>query len=537
MELRSAYPVSDAFFYWQAAWYRAFIDADGGFIGTFIPNGPYVWSLTQFYRWLGPGAAVPFLLHAVLLSAAAAFMALLSRELFDARTGWIAGLLTAFCGPLVFFAGLTVKTNVILCLIAASLWCFFRYLNHRTAWPWLLLAVLLASLATLERHNIGFLPLFYLGYALLLALRMPQPGAAVARTVAAFGGALVVFTLVSGWDWRQPEQEFFAPVGLNVYVGNAPGSRGGYTPVEGLRNDVLGHFLHAAPFTREKLGYEASREEVSAYWVRKSVDYYSNRPAEYLQLQLRKLGLLLAAEGYGLPEQYSVWRWKRPALAAAIVDGAVILSLAGGALLVWPVLRRYPAARFLLLCALTYAATQWLFFVGERYRLTLYLLLLPFAAVGVRWALQAVWRQRVIYAAVVGLLFGGSHALTSLLDHGAGWAADRHAQAAWELEQVHALTPFYDAQIAVANGAGWPAWAELGRTALAMGFLPDAEYYARQAVSRRGESIEPFLLLAEILLATDDHYAQEQLWLLLSQVTVTTPQQARELQKIRQLLR
>lgn len=109
--LRSPYPVSDAFYYSYAAWFRAFVDPDGGYTAGFIPDSPYVRMLTIGYRILGPGAATPFIVNAVLMSGAAAFVALIGKRLCGLSTGWIAGLGFAFCGILVFYAGITVKSS------------------------------------------------------------------------------------------------------------------------------------------------------------------------------------------------------------------------------------------------------------------------------------------------------------------------------------------------------------------------------------------------------------------------------------------
>lgn len=233
MPCKSSFNRSDAYIYLHKAWYPAFIEPDGGFAGTLVPMSPYVWVQTQAYRLLGPHGSVPFPVNPLLMSLGMTFSALTARRLFGARASWAAEALGALCGPLVFFAGLTVKTNLVVPVLAA-------------------------------------------------------------------GGSS---------DITPAEQRFFSPVGLNFYVGNAPGARGSYTAPDGVKDDLIGHHTDVVEVAEKAPGRTLTRGEVSRYWLARSLGYYTQHPGEYLVLQLRKAGMMVAQAARGLPEQYRVWRW------------------------------------------------------------------------------------------------------------------------------------------------------------------------------------------------------------------------------------
>ena len=107
--LLSPFGRSDAYYYLHRAWYVAFVNPDGGEVSQAIPLSIYAWILSWAFRLLGPDVWVPFFTNALLVSLAAAFVSATARRLFDGRTGLAAGVLVALAGPLVFFAGVTVR--------------------------------------------------------------------------------------------------------------------------------------------------------------------------------------------------------------------------------------------------------------------------------------------------------------------------------------------------------------------------------------------------------------------------------------------
>jgi len=527
--LRSAYPNSDAFFYVQTAWHKAFVDPAGGYLGSFTPDSPYVWVLTAAYRWFGPHSAVPFWTNAVLMSLAVVFTALTTRRLFGAAAAWATALLGVLCGPLVFFAGITVKVNIELPLIAAGFYCALRHLQGGGV-GWLLLALLLPGLAAIDRNTVAFLPLLILAVALWQGHSLRQTTRTQLLRLMAFVVSVGAVLTLSNWQFGAVEQTFFSPVGINFYAGNAPGSRGGYTPIAGLRDNMRGHLVDGPKLVERRLGRPVNRSEASAYWFRLSYDHFSRHPEEYLLLQSRKLAMMLAAEAYGLPEQFGVWRWQRPALMIALVDFAVILALAVPGLLL---LRRGGGSRLgwlLLVSALLYGGSQWLFFIGERYRLPLYVMLLPFAGYG----LVMLLRQRPPGLALLAIgVLALSWLLTAVPDYGPGWAKDKARVRVMEAQRLVGLTPIYELQEELPRRPFADGWLALARYAQQRRFDGDDAVYIERALALEPARVDAYELLAAGLLRSSDEAALRELLERLDGLTPSDPQDEARLQQLK----
>lgn len=496
--LWSPFPVSDSFYYLQAAWYRAFIGPGGGYLGHFIPHSPYVRILTAGFSWLGPGSATPFLINGLLMSGAAVFVALISFRVFGVGAGWLAGLAFTFSELTVFFAGLTVKTNSELFFIAGSSYFFIRFLQVSSFWR-LFISLLFLGLALIDRNNYAVVLLPYA----ILAWKYGFPDKAwpfkLGAGVCAGGSALLLMGLMSGWQTESVEQPFFSPVGLNFYVGNSPGSRGTYTVVPGLRDDMEGHFLKSTGLVESWTGRSLTRGEASLFWFKQSWNHYRDRPLDYLALQGRKIVLLFAAESYGLPEQLASARFSRPSLGLAPVSYALVLAFGLATLICTKQWRRKPHAHVLVYALVLYAFTVWVFFVGERYRLLIFMLLLPFAANTLLCLWRAnTWNARKPLLLVTIVVFLLSHAATAILDEGPGWADDPQRAAQAEQKAANNLRSLYQAQRDAVATNDAASWHELATYALTRRFLHDAQIYAEKAILANPDNPASYRVLADI---------------------------------------
>lgn len=479
--LLSPYPMSDANEYLYEAWFAAFVDPHGGFSGQTGPLSPYIWLLTWVYRIFGPGIWLPFALNALSLAIANATMSLLARRLFGAPAGWATGLVLALCGPLVFFGGLTVKTSLVVAL--AALGSYLAVLSLERAGGWMTGgAILFIGLAALDRQNL----LALIPWMLLLVTWCAwRRRAAWAWLGAALSGTLALLVLVHVTHWRPgvAEPSGFSPIGLNFYVGNAPDSWGGYTPVRGIHNDLIGQRTEAPRVAELTVGHPLTRWQVSRFWIARSLDYWRQHPWGYLHLQVRKLGLLFAQGAQGLPEQYAVWRWHRPALMLAFVDTGVIWALALPGLVISWRERRNTRVVFLMGAVALYAMSVWLFFVAERYRITLLLFLAPFAGVTIARLVQATSVTRWRLGFGVAVLYAVSLALNGLLPYVPGWSEDAAATRFEELSHEGAVVKMYRTQQAVVYDPTASDWAALSDDVRRRRDLPDAALFAHRAIA------------------------------------------------------
>lgn len=497
-DLLSPYPRSDAYIYIYQAWFTAFVDSDGGFAGEFMSPSLYVWLQTIAYAWFGFSIFVPLFVNSTLVSFAAVFSALTTKRLFSEPVGWIAGIMLALTGPVVFFAGITVKTNLVLFLLALACYFTIRFFQETRFW-WAFSAVLSLGLAAMERQNLLILMVLLIVLISLHSWKESSKKDLASISLASLAAVGVLF-IVSAWSPTEAEPKLFSPVGLNFYVGNSPNSWGGYTIVEGIHDDIVGHRTEPQKLAEKELGRPLSRWGVSQYWFNKSIDYYVDRPLDYLTLQFRKVGLLFAQYSQGLPEQYHVWRWERPALFIAFIDTGLIMTLSGFGFYYLRSKVSEPGINFLMSGSILYMISVWIFFVAERYRLTLIVLLIPIAAYGV-WSIvqQRSIKKIMLSIFIVCCLYGGSWTLNNLIPYGPGWANDHDRFIEREKEKQKSEKRVYSLMQEVTHMPKLVTWMELSEIFERRGMIPDAKNFARKAIAHSPDRTAGYERMLDLL--------------------------------------
>lgn len=508
--LQSPYPVSDAYFYLHDAWYSAFVNRDGGYVGQFIAFSPYVHILTWAYRLFGPAPSVPLFVNAVLMSGAIAFCATLTRDIFGELAGWCTGLLGAFCGLLIFFAGLTVKTSLEVALLSAGLYLLGNHFRHSSKMS-LFLATLCLTVAALDRYNFIAVLLAMALVVFVPLLRTVQPRR-IANATLAMGSAVTVVIALLSVNYGVAEQRFIASVGVHFYVGNGPRSWGAYTSIPGIRDDLIGARIDPVRVAQGSVGRSLSSWEMLRYWVMRSVDYYRAHGGAYLILQARKLGMLYAQGAQGQPEEYRVWRWRRPALMVAIVDMGMISALASlGIVLLWP-RRREPMLAMLMLSYLLYAGSLWLLFVTERYRVPMIFLMLPIAGYACAEIITSrSWSRRALLSAVFVSLYAVSLFLNELNAGHTGWSADVLVSARMEGQRLAHEMPIYRLKQAAIENPSPEVWTTLATEFERRHYHPDSDRFAERAIAMAPDEPPGYRALFDIFRMRHDRAGLESL--------------------------
>jgi len=343
--------------------------------------------------------------------------------------------------------------------------------------------------------------------------------------------------VISAWDLNEIEPKIFSPVGLNFYVGTAPTSWGGYTVVEGIRNDIIGHRTQPQKLLGNELGRPVSRWEVSQFWFKKSLNYYAEHPLDYLVLQLRKAGLLVAQYSQGLPEQYHVWRWNRPALMLAFIDTGLMLIFSGFGLFYLRSRLSDPGLKFLVTGSILYSLSVWIFFVGERYRLTLIVLLVPIAAYGVWSILQnRSIKKMALSISIILLFYVGSWGLNNLIPYGPGWAKDHDRFLEREQKKQHREKRINQLMTQVVNKPNLKAWLELSKIFEQRGLLPDAKTFAERAIANAPGKSEGYERMFDLLNRNSTKTEREVFALLLAKASGEEARDRKVLNTLKQQL-
>lgn len=495
--LLPVYPKSDSYLFLHRAWFEAFVAADGGYSRLFVPDTPYLWLLAGAYKQFGPEEWVPFVLNALLAAITAGFVALTTRKLFDLKAAYCAGVLFAFCGPVVFFSGITIKTSLVMTLLATAGYFAITHFQSRSAIS-LVVALSLLGLAVLDRNNAMVIVVLLAGIVLwsdfgerdwVRGLRDVSLMLALAVMLIGAWGSTTTGVGTRG-----------SPLGVNFYSGNSPESRGGYTPFNPneVRNSAIGHYLDAPRVAETAAGYRLTQTEVTLYWLGKSWGYYSTHPEEYAVLQLRKAGLLMARYAQGAPEEYRIWRWQRPVLRLAFVDFGLVLSL--GVLGMWLARRRLwrVDSVYFIAGALLYGGTVWLFFVTDRLRMPLLIWLLPYAG----FALTRILRRQsarqfvgVLMPLIIGYLL--SVFAEDLNDAGPGWAPDTEWKVKHEMQLSAQRAEFYALRRDTVMHPTVSAWVWLAGNYKNEGFEDDVPQFAECAIRVAPDQPSGYELLYE----------------------------------------
>ena len=359
--------------------------AGGDWLGdaVFFQEPLYPYALALAYAAKGGDAAAGRRLvrraQAALGALTAVLVALLARELFDARAGLVAGVLWATYGPAVWMSCLLLKPNLFLPLLTLLALSLVRARVDSPKWLWLAVGALVGCGALLRGNLLLLAPAFCLwplartwlerrawrpalGSAALVAAGVALVLLPVALRNRAVGGRLVLST--SG-------------AGTNVYGGNNADNPYGIAKefdwVRGVPAFEAADWRHEA---ERRLGRELDASETSAYWLAETGRSIVRDPTLHLSILWNKLRGTLG--GYEVPDNHCLpWDARYVPLLRWLPGFALAGGLGlFGLLLLWNgrAERRVVAALFVL-----YLATIVLTVTSARVRLALVPLLLPFA--------------------------------------------------------------------------------------------------------------------------------------------------------------
>lgn len=313
-----------------------------------------------------------------------------------------AAVAAAFYGPLIYFdVEMLAPVLIVLCYLLMALALDAGIRGGAPIWWWL--SGVLNGLATLS-HGLAFgiVPLVCL-YGLWGGQMRSQAASRRLLLVAlfAFGFALAVVPVtirnrVRGGEWVLISHN--GPV--NLYIGNHPD----YERMVGLRPGL--EWSSVARALHEQGILTAGGE--ARYFLRATLTHIRDHPIAVGRVWLKKIRLLFHADEikrnypiYPVREhshlmRVLLWKWPGPGgiLGLGFPFGVVLpLSILG-----WWVLRRQGIRLTAVeLIVAGHVATNLMFFICSRYRVSLAPFLVLYAAAAVHWAVtEPIWRARTV---------------------------------------------------------------------------------------------------------------------------------------------
>jgi 4-amino-4-deoxy-L-arabinose transferase-like glycosyltransferase len=393
-------------FLWQAAFFPAF--------------------LTAVYQVCGVSVLAVKIVHAVIGGITCALSAQLGQMVSGRRAGWVAGLLVAFCGPLIFFESRLLATAWAALWAVALAVLLLRNLARPGPVPLMAMGVVLA-LAVYTRPT--FLPVGAVMLILLL-MRSPEPALAWRRRLGSVALVALGFLLIAGpvslffrqstghWGLLPPSG------GINLHIGNNPR----YAETINIRPGLAWARLVAEP---QSHGYAADPWSGDRYFKNRVREFAWAEPGRFLAgLGDKTLTLVSSRE---MPRNLDIYLHRQwSPLLATLTWKVGAWGFPWGLLFPLAVvgLARPPGRQARALAALlgVLAATLVLVFVSARYRAPLLPLVAVFAAGGLMQILAAVQRRQLPDLAVIAALVLGGVVLSTVPGPFAQEPADLEAE-------------------------------------------------------------------------------------------------------------
>lgn len=400
------YPVGDGRGYDEWAQKIAAGDWLGRTVGVFYqaPLYPYFLGLLQFVlgRDLWSIRVVQIILGAV--SCGLVFLA--GKAFFGRGAGVAAGVVLSLYAPAIFYDALIQKAVLDLFLIALFLLLVAQNQAEPRLGRWVASGALLGFLALSRENALAWI--FALPPWMWFYFSREHPSARLSWVIVFLAGSMLVLFPV-GLRNLKVGGEFAlttSQLGPNFYIGNNASADGTYVPLRGGHGDARFERQDATEIAEQALGRSLSPNEVSRYWLARSLDYIVSQPLDWLKLMGKKWLLVWNvfevedADDFYL---YQKWSSLLSVLGGAMHFGFLAPLAAVGCVLTW---KRWRRLWLLYVLLGSFAVSVALTYVFGRYRFPLVPILALFAGAGVVEAFALYREKRLrdgIACALVGL--------------------------------------------------------------------------------------------------------------------------------------
>jgi Flp pilus assembly protein TadD len=308
-----AVPIVDA--EWHDAWAWGWANGIWSMGGEAFFRAPlYPFWLSLVYRVFGHDLLAARIVQAVLGAAASAALAGCGWRLRGRGAALAAGLVASLYGPMIFFDGELLISNLLLALLSVSFFFLLGSSARSRA-----LAFLLLGLAGIARPNaLSLLPVY-------VWFVWPRDTAGAVRGAAGTMlrlrriALMIVVTLlpalfVTALNFKAEGSLVFiaSQGGINFYAGNNPAATGRTLAVDELK-ETRGSWTDFVRASRRAAERDAGRaldsREVSSYWSRKAWDWIRSSPGEALAITAKKA--VFVVNSHELPNERDLY-FERP---------------------------------------------------------------------------------------------------------------------------------------------------------------------------------------------------------------------------------
>ena len=391
------------------AWAREILQK--GWIGerTFYQAPFYPYFLALIYTL---GSQDFILVRLVQLIVGAISCVLLARAgsyFFERKSGLLAGALLALYPPALFFDLLIQKA-----VLGMFFMCALLYLMGKAAHGqeldkvqpgvWLLMGFVLACFGLVRENALILIPV--VGIWLVCHFRKSGWQRITIQGLFLFIGLAIVFSPVTLRNYVVGGEFVLttSQLGSNFYIGNSKNADGFYRPLIWNHSDWKFERTDAQTLAEKDLGRKLTPNEVSNYWLEKTLAQIRQDPARWLRLMGRKW--LLTWNALEISDSESIYvhyHYSRLLnILGTIFNFGILCPLAiVGVFLTWRDRKQLWGLYGVWLC---FAASVALFFVFDRYRHPMSAVMLLFAAGGLTMIYQYIQAKQIKPLAMGALL-------------------------------------------------------------------------------------------------------------------------------------
>jgi Flp pilus assembly protein TadD len=333
----------------------------------------YPMFLGAVYAVTGGSSTAPRVVQAILGALTTLLVWAIGARIAGPRAGWIAGLMFALYGPVLYYEGELLPPAFVLATSTGALLLLLRADETGRAAPWLSAALLL-GLSTAARPTALLLAI---GIAVWWIRRPSTRQPAMLPAILAFLIPILPFTLANSIGGQEPVLVSWNG-GINLYLGNGAQS----DSLTAIRPGHAWDRLQVEPLR----GGARTRGEESRYWVRRAAHEASSDAAAWTAALGRKVLRLLDVRETPRNTDWEYWRRDSTLLSWPWIGFGLVAPLAFLGLGVRGIPRR-PRALLAIALAST-AAVNLAFFVAGRYRLEAVPALCVLAGLGVERLLR-----------------------------------------------------------------------------------------------------------------------------------------------------
>ncbi len=350
--------------------------------GVFFRAPLYPYLLGAIYAIFGDGGWAPRILqHTIGLASALPVYWTAQRLLRKRSLAILATALWALMPLQVFFESRLLLDAVFAAMVPWFLWMLHLARQKRTAGVLAATGIVLGVMAVTRPTALVFAPIG------VVWLWRWMKGKALWMLVGLFIPILPVFAAnVANGDFVLIASQG----GINLYIGNNPQSDGASAVVPELGRNW--QYRRCAALAKQSLGRKPKPSEISRFFAKKALAFWTNEPTKALALAAKKLVLLLTAPEIGNNGNIYFLMKRSPLAHLLWLGWGVVLPLAFVGFAFGEMEHRW----LIVSLAAAYGAVLVAFFVCARFRLPMIPLLVLPASAGVGAVVDAVRSRRFL---------------------------------------------------------------------------------------------------------------------------------------------